>query len=48
MDRHVGQVAQAGNGRGVGEAGVQHRGLWLVKTVHVTRLLASDWSKHIR
>ena len=27
MDRRVGQVTQAGDGRGVGEAGVQHPGL---------------------
>ena len=36
MDRRVGQVTQAGDGRGVGEAGVQHPGLWLVETDHVS------------
>ena len=46
MERSVGQVTQAGDGRGVGEAGVKHISntrLLLVNTDHVTWILASDW-----
>ena len=47
MERSVGQVAEAGDGRGVGEAGVQHTGLQLVETDHVIWILPSDWSMSI-
>ena len=56
MERRVRGVAEAGDGRGVGEAGVQHSdwsrvitlpGYWPLtgrESNQVTWILASDWS----